>query len=81
MALKYLSNIDLGGLEIQNAKPYVITSTDQTNLGNSLGTGNEGQMYYNSTTDTFLIWKGSSWLTLDGAGDISSVGLTADDGN
>jgi len=88
MALKYLSNIDLGGLEIQNAKPYVITTADQTNLANSshasyLGTGvaNQGKMYWNSQTKTFLLWKGTGWVVLDGAGDISSVGLTADDGN
>lgn len=88
MALKYLSNIDLGGLEIQNAKPYVITTADQTNFANSshasyLGTGaaNIGKMYWNSQTLTFLIWKGTGWVVLDGAGDISSVGLTADDGN
>ena len=88
MALKYLSNIDLGGLEIQNAKPYVITTADQTNLANSshasyLGTGaaNIGKMYWNSQTLTFLIWKGTGWVVLDGSGDISSVGLTADDEN
>lgn len=85
MALKYLSNIDLGGLQIQNAKPYVITTTDQTNLGNSahasyLGAAGEGQMYYNSLTNAFLVWAGSSWITLDGSGDIASVGLSADTG-
>ena len=88
MALKYLSNIDLGGLEIQNAKPYVITTADQTNLANAshasylgTGAGNQGKMYWNSQTKTFLLWKGTGWVTLDGSGDISSVGLTADDGN
>ena len=88
MALKYLSNIDLGGLEIQNAKPFVITTTDQNNLANAshasyLGTGtaNQGKMYYNQSTSTFLIWKGSGWLSLDGSGDISSVSLVADDSN
>ena len=88
MALKYLSNIDLGGLEIQNAKPYVITTADQNNLADSnhasylgTGAGNQGKMYWNSQTKTFLLWKGTGWVTLDGSGDISSVGLTADDGN
>ena len=87
MALKYLSNIDLGGLQIQNAKPYVITTADQTafettNNAAYLGTGagNIGKMYWNSQTLTFLIWKGTGWVVLDGSGDISSVGLTADDG-
>ena len=87
MALKYLSNIDLGGLQIQNAKPYVITTADQTAFANAssasyLGTGgaNIGKMYWNSQTLTFLIWKGTGWVVLDGSGDISSVGLTADDG-
>jgi|SaaInlV_100m_DNA_2_1039680.scaffolds.fasta_scaffold00927_4 hypothetical protein len=85
MALKYLSNIDLGGLQIQNAKPYVITTTDQTNLGNSahasyLGTAGAGQMYYNSMTTTFLVWGGTTWITLDGSGDISSVSLVSDSG-
>ena len=66
MALKYLSNIDLGGLEIQNARPYVITTADQTNFADNthasfLGTGaaNIGKMYWNSQTLTFLIWKGT----------------------
>jgi len=88
MALKYLSNIDLGGLEIQNAKPYVITNADQTNLADSnhasylgTGAGNQGKMYWNSQSKTFLLWKGTGWVVLDGTGDISSVGLTADDGN
>ena len=88
MALKYLSNIDLGGLEIQNAKPFIITTADQNALADSsdatnfLGTGtaNQGKMYYNQSTATFLIWKGTGFITLDGSGDISSVGLTADDG-
>ena len=88
MALKYLSNIDLGGLEIQNAKPFVITTADQNNLADAthasyLGTGvaNQGKMYYNQATATFLIWKGTGFIVLDGSGDISSVALTADDNN
>lgn len=88
MALKYLSNIDLGGLEIQNAKPYVITTADQTNFADNshasylgTGAGNIGKMYWNSQTLTFLIWKGTGWVVLDGSGDISSVALTADDSN
>ena len=88
MALKYLSNIDLGGLEIQNAKPYVITTADQTNFADNshasylgTGAGNIGKMYWNSQTLTFLIWKETGWVVLDGSGDISSVALTADDSN
>jgi len=88
MALKYLSNIDLGGLEIKNAKPYVITTADQDNFADSshadyllTSSANIGKMYWNSQTLTFLIWKGTGWVVLDGSGDISSVGLTADDGN
>ena len=68
MALKYLSNIDLGGLEIQNAKPYVITTADQTNFADTthaifLGTGAAiiGKMYRNSHTLTFHIWQGTGW--------------------
>ena len=87
MALKYLSNIDLGGLEIQNAKPYVITTADQNNFANSshasylgTGAGNIGKMYWNSQTLTFLIWKGTGWVVLDGSGDISSVSLVSDSG-
>jgi len=87
MALKYLSNIDLGGLQIQNAKPYVITTTDQTNLANSshasflgTGAGAQGQMYWNSQTKTLLLWKGTGFVVLDGSGDISSVSLVSDSG-
>ena len=87
MALKYLSNIDLGGLQIQNAKPYVITTTDQTNLADSshasflgTGAGAQGQMYWNSQTKTLLLWKGTGFVVLDGSGDISSVSLVSDSG-
>ena len=88
MALKYLSNIDLGGLQIQNAKPYVITTADQDNFADAshadyllTSSVNIGKMYWNSQTLTFLIWKGTGWVVLDGSGDISSVALTADDSN
>jgi len=88
MALKYLSNIDLGGLQIQNAKPYVITTADQDNFADPshadyllTSSVNIGKMYWNSQTLTFLIWKGTGWVVLDGSGDISSVALTADDSN
>jgi len=84
MALKYLSNIDLGGLEIQNAKPFVITTADQTNLTDSshasyLGTSaaHQGQMYFNSQTKALLLWKGTGFIVLDGSGDISKIDITA----
>jgi len=84
MALKYLSNIDLGGLEIQNAKPFVITTADQTNLADTnhasyLGTtaAHQGQMYFNSVTKALLLWKGTGFIVLDGSGDISKIDITA----
>ena len=87
MALKYLSNIDLGGLEIQNAKPFVITTADQTNLSASahasyLGTSaaHQGQMYFNSQTKALLLWKGTGFIVLDGSGDISKIDITAGNG-
>ena len=87
MALKYLSNIDLGGLEIQNAKPFVITTADQTALANTshasyLGTSSahQGQMYFNSQTKALLLWKGTGFIVLDGSGDISRINITAGNG-
>ena len=87
MALKYLSNIDLGGLEIQNAKPFVITTADQTAFAASdnaaylgAGTAHQGQMYFNSQTKALLLWKGSGFIVLDGSGDISKIDITAGDG-
>jgi hypothetical protein len=87
MALKYLSNIDLGGLEIQNAKPFVITTADQTALANPshasyLGTtsAHQGQMYFNSQTKALLLWKGTGFIVLDGSGDISRINITAGNG-
>ena len=84
MALKYLSNIDLGGLEIQNAKPFVITTADQTAFAASdnaaylgAGTAHQGQMYFNSQTKALLLWKGSGFIVLDGSGDISKIDITA----
>ena len=87
MALKYLSNIDLGGLEIQNAKPFVITSADQTAFTASdnaaylgAGTAHQGQMYFNSQTKALLLWKGDGFIVLDGSGDISKIDITAGNG-
>ena len=68
--IKYLSNIDLTGLEIKNALAQNL-ATNPTAQG-------EGQFIYNTGTNTLNYWNGTSWVELDGTGDIA--GVTAGNG-
>ena len=65
MALRFLDNISLEGNQLQNSLLQVL-ATNPTALG-------EGQIIYNSTTGTLNYYNGSSWIALDGQGDISAV--------
>ena len=65
MALRFLDNISLEGNQLQNSLLQVL-ATNPTALG-------EGQIIYNSTTNTLNYYNGSSWIALDGQGDISAV--------
>ena len=74
MAIKFLSAIDLGGLEIQNSRFHHLTTTQISALtGGSLYTG---RMVYDSTANTVKFYDGTSWI--DVSGDIR--GVTAGDG-
>lgn len=68
--IKYLSNIDLTGLEIKNALAQNL-ATNPTAQG-------EGQFIYNTATNTLNYWNGTTWVELDGTGDIA--GVTAGNG-
>jgi len=65
MALRFLDNISLEGNQLQNSLLQVL-ATNPSALG-------EGQIIYNSTTNSINYYNGTSWVTLDGQGDISEV--------
>ena len=65
MAIIYLDALDLSGLEVQNVLAQSIT-TNPTPLG-------EGQFFFDSTLKTIKYWNGTSWIELDGTGDITGV--------
>ena len=69
MAIKFLSAIDLGGLEIQNSRFQHLTAAQITSLaGSALYTG---RMVYDSTNNTVKFYDGSNWI--DVSGDIQGV--------
>lgn len=57
MARKFLTPIDLGKLEIQNAVVQ--------NLGTAPGTPATGQIYYDTALVRPRVWNGSAWIELD----------------
>ena len=61
---KYLVPIDFTENEIQNVGLQKLASDP---------TGFIGQIIYNSTSNVFKYYNGSSWIALDGTGDISAV--------
>lgn len=76
MALKYLSNLDLGGLEVKNLRiENFATSSEPTGLA-------AGHIYYNTTTNKIRAYNGTAWkdvgLTLIGGTgiDIATDGVT-----
>ena len=64
MAIRYLTNIDLTENELQNVKAQNLASDP---------TGYAGQFIFNTTSNTFKYYNGSSWISLDGTGDIAGV--------
>jgi len=64
MAIKFLTGIDLGGNnELLNARIQNLTSDP--------GSGEEGQIYFNTTTDKLKIYGGGVWKGI--SGDITGV--------
>ena len=63
MAIPFLSNIDLNKNQLLNHTLHNATSNPST--------PNEGQIYYNTSSDKVLVYNGSAWISI--AGDIESV--------
>jgi len=75
MAIRYLDNINLEENQLLNASLQQVASDP---------TGFEGQIIYNTTSDTLKYYAGTtgsgSWISLDGTGDITRVDITAGNG-
>ena len=69
MAIRYLDNINLEENQLLNASLQQVASDP---------TGFLGQIIYNTTSNVFKYYNGSSWISLDGTGDIT--GVTAGNG-
>ena len=63
MAINYLSSINLGKLELQNARVH--------NLAGAPSSPVAGQIYYNTTDNTMYFYNGTGWV--DTKGDIQEV--------
>lgn len=63
MALTYLSPINLGKLELQNARIH--------NLATAPANPVAGQIYYDTAVNTMYFWNGSAWVDIKG--DIQQV--------
>ena len=67
---KYLANIDLNQNELQN--PVI------QNLASAPASPKEGQIYYNTTDDTYYGSKNSTWVALDSQGRTYTAGTGID---
>jgi len=63
MAILYLSPINLGKLELQNARIH--------NLATAPANPVSGQIYYDTANNTMYFWNGSAWVDIKG--DIQEV--------
>jgi len=66
MAVTFASPIDLGKLELQNARIQ--------NLATAPASPVEGQIYYNTTDDNLYVYADSSWVDLTSQGVTYSAG-------
>ena len=76
--IKFLNNISLENLQLNNAKLQVVASDPTLS-----GADYEGRVIYNSTDNAIKFHNGGTsnyWITLDGSGDISSVTVGAGEG-
>ena len=75
MAITYLSSINLGKLEIQNARVHNLASAPSSPVA--------GQIYYNTSDNTLYFYNGTGWV--DTKGDVQEViagdGLTGGGGS
>ena len=66
MAIPFLNHLDLRSVsELQNAILHKTTEASASNV--------EGKIIYDTGTDSVKFYNGSSWVNLDGAGDISQI--------
>ena len=63
MAILYKSNIDLGGLQLQNAALHPVDTAPSS--------PSEGQVYWDTGDDKLYVHNGSSWI--DVSGDIRQI--------
>jgi hypothetical protein len=76
--IKFLNNISLENLQLNNAKLQVVASDPVLS-----GADYEGRVIYNSTDNSIKFHNGADtnyWVKLDGSGDISSVAVRAGEG-
>jgi hypothetical protein len=76
--IKFLNNISLENLQLNNAKLQVVASDPVLS-----GSDYEGRVIYNSADNAIKFHNGGTsnyWVKLDGTGDISSVTVQAGEG-
>ena len=66
MAIPFLNHLDLRSVsELQNAILHKTTTASASNV--------EGKFIYDTGTNTLQYFNGSTWVNLDGAGDVSEI--------
>lgn len=63
MAIKYKSNIDLGGLQLQKAALHPVNTAPSS--------PSEGQVYWNTSDDKLYVSDGTNWI--DVSGDVRQI--------
>jgi hypothetical protein len=66
--MKLLTNLDMTGLEVQNARVQ--------NLATAPGTPAAGRLYYDTATNKLEYWNGTAWVSADGS-DIPDSTVTS----
>lgn len=73
MAIPFLNHLDLRSVsELQNAILHKTTSSSASDV--------EGKIIYDTGSDTIKYYNGSTWINLDGTGDISAVNTASGSG-